>query len=159
VNDKIRQSLTKRSQSTLARVGSAAAPPKARLLLVEDCTDLAEATAELFRRMGLEVCITESGKEALETAPVFRPDIIVCDICLPDMSGLDAARAFRADRERRNAVLAICTAMAVVEIRSMEEELCPDHVDLIMSKPITTAQVQKLIAMSAEKTATLPTRT
>ena len=156
MNDKVRLSLTQRSQSSLAGVGSDAAQPKTRLLLVEDCTDLADATAEFLRRMGLEVCIAESGKEALETAPAFRPDIIVCDMCLPDMSGVDAARGFRANRETSNAVLAICTAMAVVEIRSIKDELCPHDVDLVISKPITTGQIQKLIGMSAAKTANLP---
>jgi two-component system CheB/CheR fusion protein len=70
-----------------------------RVLIIEDSEDLAQSL-----RLALEldkhvVDIAESGPEGIEKARVFRPDIIFCDIGLPEMDGYAIARALRADPE------------------------------------------------------------
>src|SRR5215510_1711257 len=101
-----------------------------RLLLVEDHVEFAEATAEFLGGLGLEVCTAQSGREVLETGVVFRPDIIVCDMNLPDMSGLDAARACRAKPETKNAVFAITTALSETDVRAFRQNVESREVDL-----------------------------
>jgi len=52
----------------------------ARLLLVEDYIGLAEATQEFLQSEGLEVRLASTGREALDAAVAFQPDIVVCDL-------------------------------------------------------------------------------
>ena len=66
--------------------------PRCRVLLIEDHAPLAEATAEFIRSKGLDVRIASTGREALETAAVFHPEIVLCDLSLPDMPGPESSR-------------------------------------------------------------------
>jgi two-component system CheB/CheR fusion protein len=117
-----------------------------RLLLVEDYAPLAEATAELLRDAGLTVRIAESGKEALRVAIAFRPDIVLFDLSLPDMSGLDVARALRSNPDTKDALLAMHTAMSDIDIRTFRSEIPLDEVNLFLPKPLTDEKVATLLA-------------
>src|SRR5262245_39709863 len=57
-------------------------PYPVRLLLVDDNAVFAEATAEFLKIGGLDVRVAENGKDALETAEAFRPQIVLCDLML-----------------------------------------------------------------------------
>ena len=119
----------------------------ARFLIVEDHLEFAEATAEFLRRLGMDVCIADCSKDGLQVGPVFRPDVILCDLRLPDMSGVDAAHAFRADLQTRGSLIVVCTAMSEREVRKMQSEHTSGEVDLFLAKPITKEKVQRLIAL------------
>ncbi len=68
---------------------------KKHLLIVEDEHALAAALATVAERMGARVTLAASGKRALAAIRDEAPDVIILDIGLPDMSGLDVlARAF-----------------------------------------------------------------
>jgi DNA-binding response OmpR family regulator len=60
--------------------------PLLRVLLVEDCPDLGAATADFLEAEGLEVRTALSGLEAVEIASAFKPQLLLCDMNLPDMS-------------------------------------------------------------------------
>jgi two-component system, sensor histidine kinase and response regulator len=117
-----------------------------RLLLVEDHADLAEATAEFLKDAGLEVRIATSAGEALETATVFRPHIVLCDMHLPDMSGLDVARSFRANWQTKDVLFAMHTAMAEVDIQTLELQCIANEVNFCLSKPVTEQKLNRLLA-------------
>ena len=117
-----------------------------RLLLVEDNADLAEATAEFLRAAGLEVRIVESGEEALAMARAFQPEIILCDMRLTDMSGLDVARALRANPDTKHALFALHSVMSDVEIRALGRQIDADEVNLFLSKPLTQQKLDSLLA-------------
>jgi CheY-like chemotaxis protein len=115
-----------------------------RLLLVEDHPDLAAATASYLNANGLDVQVAGSGTEALRTAEGFQPDIVLCDMNLPDISGLDVAREFRAQLGNRDVLFAVCSFLSDWEIRSLEREATA--ADLFLSKPITEQTLQKLLS-------------
>ena len=69
----------------------------ATLLYVEDNDDAREVMAEILRLSGYQVIAVANGADALAAASARRPDAIVLDIGLPDMSGYDVARALRND--------------------------------------------------------------
>lgn len=118
-----------------------------RLLLVEDHTELAEMTAQFLRRRGLEVQVAESGKKALETARDFRPEIVLCDLSLPDISGLDLVRALRANPDTKDVVFALHSALSDIDLRDIELEF-GDQIDVFLSKPLTNDKLNKLLASS-----------
>ena len=117
-----------------------------RLLLVEDYGPLAEVTAILLRAAGLEVRIAESGEEALLAASVFRPEVVLCDLSLPDMSGLDVVRELRSNPDTKQSLLALHTGSPDMEIRQFQRESHLDEVNMFLSKPLTAEKIQKLLA-------------
>jgi PleD family two-component response regulator len=75
--------------------------PGTRVLLVEDHSDSAKAMARLLRTFGFQVEITYRLAEARAAARAGKFDLIICDIALPDGSGLDLMRELRLRRTRR----------------------------------------------------------
>jgi CheY-like chemotaxis protein len=118
-----------------------------RVLLVEDHALVAEVTAEFLRGAGLDIRIADSGNAALVTAMAFRPDIVLCDFRLPDMSGLDVAERMRADPALKNALFALQTAMDPRDIRRLDRRA--DGVDMYFLKPLTESILAELLARVA----------
>ena len=116
-----------------------------RLLLVEDHAVLAEATAEFLRRMGIEVRIARSAADALRAAIAFNPEIVLCDLGLPDHSGLDVARALRGTVDMRKVLFVLHTALADTEIHILERQIDRGLVQLFLSKPITEEKIVILL--------------
>jgi CheY-like chemotaxis protein len=115
-----------------------------RVLLVEDYPELAMVTEELLLGQHLDVRTAMSGQEALEVARAFRPQLVLCDLNLPDMTGLDVIRRLRSDPSTEGTYAVILTAVRErdLAIDSKDQEL---RVDAIVSKPITTDTVRTLI--------------
>ena len=125
---------------------STSANPMPRLLLVDDHEDLANATAEFLSDAGLEVRIASTGGEALKAAIAFRPHIVVCDLHLPDLSGLEVAQAMRQNPATRDALFVICTGLSEEDIRAFQWDGSNNDVHLYVSKPLTTEKIDKILA-------------
>ncbi len=61
----------------------------ARILVIEDEEDVARLEQTVLERAGYELRVTGSGAEGLELAESYKPDVVVLDVGLPDISGLD----------------------------------------------------------------------
>lgn len=61
----------------------------ARILVVEDDEDVARLEQTVLERAGYEIRVTGSGAEGLELADTYKPDVVILDVGLPDISGLD----------------------------------------------------------------------
>jgi len=73
-----------------------AAPP--RVLVVDDEATITELVATALGYEGFEVQTAGSGRQALERAATWRPDLIVLDVMMPDLDGFEVMRRLRADR-------------------------------------------------------------
>lgn len=60
-----------------------------KILLIEDDKTVRENTAELLELSNYEVETASNGRIGIEKAPVFRPDVVVCDIMMPEMDGYE----------------------------------------------------------------------
>mgnify|MGYP001563336868 FL=1 len=60
-----------------------------KIFLIEDDKSLANTLTEFLREQGYEVEQAYTGKEALRILPTIRPDLILLDIILPELSGLE----------------------------------------------------------------------
>ncbi|MBC7663596.1 MAG: PAS domain S-box protein [Caulobacter sp.] len=67
-----------------------------RVLVVDDNVDSAESLSQVMQILGYPVAVAHDGVEAAETAAEWRPSVVLMDIGMPRMSGLEAARALRA---------------------------------------------------------------
>jgi PAS domain S-box-containing protein len=68
-----------------------------RLLIVEDNLDAAQTLADLLAMFGYQIELAHSGPDGLAAARRFRPQVVLCDIGLPDMDGYQVAEALRRD--------------------------------------------------------------
>jgi PAS domain S-box-containing protein len=75
--------------------GQAAAGPRSRILVVDDNHDGAESLAEMLLLLGNEVITAHDGLEAIERAEAFRPDVILMDVGMPRLNGLEATKRIR----------------------------------------------------------------
>ncbi|HEY6539522.1 MAG TPA: response regulator transcription factor [Ktedonobacteraceae bacterium] len=79
----------------------------ARILIVDDEVEIVRALQRSLTAHGFEVFAAYSGEEALEAVAHFRPDVMVLDLGLPGMSGLDVCREVRAQSNLPIIVLSV----------------------------------------------------
>jgi DNA-binding response OmpR family regulator len=85
-----------------------------RVLVVEDDEDIAQALQRSLRLEGYEVRIAADGAAGLDQAHAFAPDLVILDLGLPKVDGIDVARELR---EREDVPILILTARDAVESR------------------------------------------
>jgi CheY-like chemotaxis protein len=66
-----------------------------KVLVVDDDVDAADSLVLILRAMGHEVEVARGGRSGVEISRRMRPDIVLLDIAMPQMSGYDAAREMR----------------------------------------------------------------
>jgi CheY-like chemotaxis protein len=110
-------------------------PAKRRLkiLVVEDNRDAAESLRRLLYLAGYQVTLAYTGHDGLRAAKRFRPDVILCDIGLPDSNGFVVAGALRSDPETATARLIAVTAYGADEDRRRARAV---GFDLHLVKPV-----------------------
>lgn len=86
--------------------------PLARILLIEDDPSIAEIVAYNLRHADYEVSVANDGREGLEVARQQIPDLIILDLMLPSMDGIEICRQLRADVQTRDVLVVILTAKA-----------------------------------------------
>lgn len=84
-----------------------------RITYVEDEPHIREIVQLALEELGgytLHVC--ESGAEALDTAPIFHPDLVMLDVMMPGMNGIETYRALRAIPATAHTPIVFVTAKA-----------------------------------------------
>jgi PAS domain S-box-containing protein len=83
-----------------------------KVLVIEDNVDAADSLAALLDLDGYEVMVSYAAKDGIAKAHAWRPNVLLCDVGLPDMSGYDVARAFRDDAALKDVLLVALTGYA-----------------------------------------------
>ena len=109
---------------------------KKTALIVEDNALNLKLMRDLLEASGIETLQTKDGSRALEMVREHRPDIVLMDIQLPDVSGLDVTRKLKADPDLRAIPIIAVTALA---LRGDEERVLEAGCDAYISKPISVA--------------------
>ena len=108
------------------------------ILLVEDNATIRHAFSILLEETGYRVAQAASGMEALAVARSDSPDLILMDLGLPDMSGLDVTRQLKADPETSAIAVVALTGRGLDSDR--EACLAVGCIDYI-HKPIDTTKL------------------
>ncbi len=85
------------------------AESRPRVLVAEDMEENALITTALLEREGFEVAVAQDGEQCLEKARSFRPDLIILDLMLPKLHGLQVLKRLKSDPETRAIGVIICT--------------------------------------------------
>ncbi|HUR40714.1 MAG TPA: response regulator [Verrucomicrobiae bacterium] len=114
-----------------------------RILVVDDNRDAAQSLATLLRLTGSEVETAHDGLQALRIADKFLPSLVLLDIGMPGMSGLDVARKIRARPWGNSVTLVAQTGWGQEEDRRKAQEA---GFDVHLTKPVDHAALMKLLA-------------
>ena len=117
-----------------------------RILLIEDDVDIQAITKMALETTGgFTVQVCSSGKEAIEKAPVFKPDIILLDVMMPQMDGPTVLKALREISEAKSVPVVFLTARSPP--REIERLKKIGVVDIILKPfdPMTIAEKVKNI--------------
>ncbi|WP_461128681.1 response regulator transcription factor [Spirosoma aerophilum] len=87
----------------------------AKILVVEDDEQLRQNICEQLELDNYEVKVAGNGLMALDLLPSFYPDLILCDVLMPEMNGIDFIRAVKDDRKFRNVPFIFLTAKVAQE--------------------------------------------
>lgn len=113
-----------------------------RILIAEDHPDNREMLTRRLERRGYEVHVAENGAEAVEKAQSCSPDLILMDISMPVMSGIEATRALRRTPSVSNIKIVALTAHAMDSAR---QECMDAGCDDFATKPVDFAGLVALI--------------
>jgi two-component system, OmpR family, alkaline phosphatase synthesis response regulator PhoP len=83
---------------------------KSKILLVDDEPDILELIGYNLEKEGYEVHTASNGREAVEVARKIIPDLILLDVMMPEMDGMEACREIREDARLKHALIAFLTA-------------------------------------------------
>jgi PAS domain S-box-containing protein len=119
-----------------------------KVLLVDDNPVMMEMYVDYLRRAGCEVYVSPDGVTALESLPHICPDIVLMDIQMPGMDGLETIRRIR---NRRNPELAGTPIVALTALAMPgDRERCLDAgADEYLAKPISLARVGEVVGRLA----------
>jgi two-component system, cell cycle response regulator DivK len=114
-----------------------------RILVVEDNELNMKLLNDVLEAHGYQVMSTGRGEVAIEWAQQYRPELILMDLQLPDLSGLEATRRLKANAETRDIPVIAVTAFAMAG----DEKKALDHgCDAYVAKPIVLRDFLNLIA-------------
>ena len=105
-----------------------------RVLVVEDNELNLKLFCDLLRAHGFEAIPTRDGREVLDIVRADRPDLIVMDIQLPHISGLDVIRALKSDEALKAIPVLAVTAFAS---HGDDDRIRDEGADGYVSKPIS----------------------
>jgi len=103
-----------------------------KILVVDDLRDSADSLALLFDAMGHQTMTSYDGREAVEAAQSFEPDIVFLDINMPILDGYGAARSLRDARAEAPPVLVALTAVSGPDARRKADDA---GFDFYVTKP------------------------
>ena len=89
-----------------------------RILIIEDEPDISDYLQETLTLSGYEVCQAYDGLDGLEKIRQFKPNLLLLDIMMPKLNGLEVCRRIRADADMRSLRVVFITAKG-----SLEEKL------------------------------------
>ncbi len=120
-----------------------------KVLIVDDDLDTLRLVGLLLERQGYLIAAADNGKQALIKAKSEEPDIILLDVMMPDMDGLEVARLLRDEEETRDIPIIFFTAKTQVDDKIAGFEAGADD---YLTKPVhpaeLTARVKAILARS-----------
>jgi len=128
-----------------------------RVLVVDDERDFTNLLSERLRTRGMEVRTAYDGQEALEVARAFEPEVVILDISMPGMSGLETMDILRAEKPAPEVILltadtTLNTAVAGMKGGARDYLTKPTDIDTLVAA-IGEAEGRRMETMSRQRMA------
>jgi CheY-like chemotaxis protein len=122
------------------------AAKKVRIIVIDDETLIAETIVEILSAEGFEVTAVSNGAAAVDLAKTFHPDIILSDVIMPGMNGIEMAIRIRGFLASCNIILFSGQAATVDLLAKAREQ---GHNFEVLAKPIRPHQLISVIRKRA----------
>ncbi|SCB26912.1 hybrid sensor histidine kinase/response regulator [Cupriavidus alkaliphilus] len=117
--------------------------PRRRVLVVDDNADSADSMAELLTLLGHEAQAVHSGQQAVGVAVAFRPDCVLLDLQMPDMSGYEVLEALRKDLRGRTVRFLALSGRGTAEDQHRSRQA---GFDAHLTKPLSIETLSRALA-------------
>ncbi|MEI9810627.1 MAG: response regulator [Bacteroidota bacterium] len=119
------------------------------ILVIDDNADIRENTAEILGLAGYQVFTAENGKRGVEMAIKEKPDVIVCDIMMPELDGYGVLHLVRKNNETLNTPFIFLTAKTErTDFRKGMEMGADDYI----TKPFDDIELLNAVEIRLKKT-------
>jgi PAS domain S-box-containing protein len=118
-----------------------------KVLVVDDNRDAADSLGLLLQFLGAEVQVVHGGHEALAAMREFQPRVVLLDLGMPNMDGLEVARRMREDPQMRTATLVALTGWGQSEDRRRTGEAGFDY---HLVKPADVRTLRSILAVAPQ---------
>jgi pilus assembly protein CpaE len=126
-----------------------------KILIVDDDVDSLKLIGLMLKRHGYEVVVADAGNKALAKAEAEIPDLIILDVMMPDMNGLEVVRRLRTSDNTKEIPIIMFTAKTLIDDKVKGFEA---GVDDYLTKPTHPAELASRVkAILARKAAQQPT--
>jgi CheY-like chemotaxis protein len=125
-------------------------PQSPRVLVVDDNVAAAQTMAMLLSMNGYDVSVAEDGRTALGKNAELRPDIILLDVGLPDMSGHEVAKRIRDELNVKTPVIVAVTGWERQDMHPAESGGECDEFDFFLTKPVNYDDLDKLLRQEGD---------
>ncbi len=112
-----------------------------KILVVDDEPDILQVAVFRLKKAGYEVMQAVNGREAIELIKTLRPDLVLLDLRLPEVSGFDVCKTIKADDTLKSTPIIIFTA----SVNSLDEKIKEIGADGYLSKPFDPDQLLEKI--------------
>ena len=113
-----------------------------RILLIEDETGIRDSVTDLIQTLGYVVKGCENGRMAMEKLPIFRPNLIISDIMMPEMDGIEFLCRIKSDNNYNDIPIVLLTAKSEFEDRIEGLQYGADN---YLTKPFNITELQLVI--------------
>ena len=125
------------------------------ILAIEDETEIRENIQEILELEGFDVLIAENGRIGVQLAQEHHPDLIICDVMMPELDGYDVLVALRQDPSTLKIPFIFLSAKATkADFRKGMSLGADDY----LTKPFTPGELREAISTRLEKQTMMITR-
>jgi CheY-like chemotaxis protein len=117
-----------------------------RILVVDDTPAILDVVRKALVPEGYQVTTCLEGREALRLAQVARPDVVMLDVVMPEVSGWDVLAQLRADPDFRRTPVIVCTAYVAEALGRLAELKGPDQHLGLLPKPFELEELLEVVA-------------
>ncbi len=121
---------------------------KNKILVIEDNSSMRENTSELLQLAGYQVSVASNGKEGLEKAIQEHPDLIFCDIFMPELDGYGVLRAMKNNPDLEEIPFVFFTAVSEKDVFRKAMDLGADD---FLSKPFEGDELLRIAESKIKK--------
>lgn len=151
----ILKSLSPTPDFTATVDGNSGPGMKRRIFVVDDNVDSATSMAMMLKLLGDEVLTFHDGQEAVKAAEQYRPDVILMDVGMPRLNGLDATRQIRAQSWGNRMIIIALTGWGQTSDRVQSKEAgCDGH----LVKPVSLSDLEQVLVELSGSTNQVQTR-
>jgi len=111
-----------------------------KLLIIDDESDIREFTQSYFKKRGIDTFIAANGREGLDIIAAQSPDLVLLDMRMPGMTGIEVLREMRS----RNFQTKVIMVTGIEEPEIIQEAQTLGIIDFI-HKPLNLSEVEKIV--------------